>query len=146
MIQMDRKPTKRQELYMRISLFKNRHWILWLEKSHLASTVSGWWLCLFLSSCQNYPGLVSPPILPAWLLGNQRFIKPIAVKNPYCIQEYYPTAFPIFFTFQNKNPDSNLLPLAIFQTIIHNNFKHRQTSIINFWGMCALFSAVWRCW
>ena len=37
---------------------------------------------LSLSSSQNSPVLVTPPILPAWLLANQHFIKPIQVTNP----------------------------------------------------------------
>ena len=32
-----------------------------------------------LSSSQNSPGLVALPILPAWLLANQRFIKSMQV-------------------------------------------------------------------
>ena len=36
--------------------------------------------------------LVCLSILPAWLLANQHFMKPIRVTNLYSVQEHYPTA------------------------------------------------------
>ena len=66
-------------------LFSVRH-------SHLTSSVSGWQLTLYLSSSQNSLSLVTLPILPAWLLANQCFIKLIRVTNLYSVQEHYPIA------------------------------------------------------
>ena len=45
-----------------------------------------------LSSSQNSLSLVAPPMLPAWLLANQHFIKPIRVTNLCSVQKHYPTA------------------------------------------------------
>ena len=59
-------------------------WYLFsVRNSLLASSASGWWLCLCLSTSQNSLSLVIPPILPAWLLANQCFIKLIWVINLY---------------------------------------------------------------
>ena len=66
---------------------------------------------LSLSSFKNSAVLIALPILPAWLLTNQHFIKPIQVTNLYSVHEHYPTALPLF-SFQNKNSESNLLCLA----------------------------------
>ena len=67
-------------------LFSTRH-------SHLASSVSGWWLHLFLSSSQNSPHLVTPPILPVWLLANQHSIKPVWVtKSLQCTRAFSPSS------------------------------------------------------
>ena len=63
-----------------------------VRHSPLASSVSGWWLTLCLPSSQNSLSLVPPPILPAWLLANQHFIKPTWVTNFYSVQKHYPKA------------------------------------------------------
>ena len=61
--------------------------------------LSGDWPCL--SSSQNSPSLITLPILPAWLLVNQHFIKPIQVTNLYRVQQHFLTAYrrpmPSFF-------------------------------------------------
>lgn len=41
------------------------------------------------------------PIVPAWLLNNQCFIKLIHVTNLCSVQEYYPTAFTFHDAIQN---------------------------------------------
>ena len=41
---------------------------------------------LSLSFSQNFTVLVAPPLLSAWLLANQRFIKPLQVTNLYRVQ------------------------------------------------------------
>ena len=47
---------------------------------------------LSLSSSQDSPVLVAPSILPAWLLTNQCFIKPIQVTNLCRVQDHCTTA------------------------------------------------------
>ena len=69
----------------------------WLGTSHqwgilMASSMSGWRLQIepFLfpeSSCSGHP-----PILPAWLLANQHFIKPVQLTNLYRVQDNCLTA------------------------------------------------------
>ena len=74
-------------------MFSHLVWYLFSVKhSHLASSASGLQLCLCLSYSQNSPSLVTLPILPAWILANQCFIKPICVTNLYSMQEHYPTS------------------------------------------------------
>ena len=65
-------------------------WYLFsVQHFHLASSVSGWQLQTSYS--RNSPHLVALPILPAWLLANQCFIKLVRMTSPYRIQEHYPT-------------------------------------------------------
>ena len=47
---------------------------------------------LSLSTSQKPPILLALPLLPAWILANQHFIKAIQVTNLYKVQDHCPTA------------------------------------------------------
>ena len=91
-------------------MFSHVAWYLFsVQYFHLASSVSGWWLNLYLSSSQKFFGMVA---FPAWLLSNQHFIKPIWVTNLYSVQENYPAAYThshtqtAHYTFPPTHPKS----------------------------------------
>ena len=68
---------------------------------------------LSLSSSQNSPILVAPPILPTWLLTNQCFIKSKQVTNLYRVQDHCPTVLRRFPHSLVAKPD---LPSSYFST------------------------------
>ena len=82
--------------------------LLWLSGNSL----------LHPSSSQNSPILLTPPILPAWLLSNQHFIKPTPVIYLGSIQEHYPTASPHFLS--NKRKVFNLNTVKLYITKIQS--------------------------